>query len=97
MATAGFDPQGCLRVMNVLKNMPTAEFDTTHPAIPKRIDRLQQLIKKNQADYLTIKGKRNLFDTKPLTYNLSKDRLSLRVNSSRGGDTGADIDELFGN
>ncbi|MDJ0727851.1 MAG: hypothetical protein QNJ38_22345 [Prochloraceae cyanobacterium] len=27
---------------------------------------------------------------------LSKDRLSLRINSSRGGDTGADIDRLFG-
>ncbi len=96
IATAGFDPQGCLRVMAILKNMPTAEFDTTHPSIPKRIDRLKSLIAENQTEYLVLRGKKELFESFPLTYNLSKDRLSLRINSSRGGDTGADIDRLFG-
>ena len=40
MAKAGFEPEGCLRVMEVLGRTPGAEFDSTHPAIAKRIEQL---------------------------------------------------------
>jgi beta-barrel assembly-enhancing protease len=41
MATAGFKPEGCLQVMEVLGRMPAPEFDGSHPAIPKRKEQIQ--------------------------------------------------------
>ncbi|NEP82926.1 MAG: M48 family metalloprotease [Okeania sp. SIO3B3] len=94
-AKAGFEPEGCLRAMNVLLQTPSAEFDTTHPAVPKRIEALKDLMVKSPATSLAEQGKALISQTEPLSYDLSKDGKSLRVNSSRGGSSGDDIERLF--
>ena len=68
MARAGFDPQGCLRVLEVLGRGEGAEFDTTHPA-----------------GHLAEEGKARLQNRRPLTYEVSADRQSLRINSRHAG------------
>lgn len=94
-AQAGFEPEGCLRVMEVLNRTPGAEFDTSHPAIPKRIEQIRQLMSENPPESLAEKGKAMLSGSQPLTYDLSKDGASLRVNSRRGGSSANDIERLF--
>ncbi|MGF1489554.1 MAG: hypothetical protein ACFBSE_20890 [Prochloraceae cyanobacterium] len=80
MTQAGFDPQSCLRVINVLKNIPNTKIDTTHSSMLKQIDRLNELITTQNRDYLVLQGKKNLSKTEPLNYNLSEDRTSLKLN-----------------
>ncbi|MGK7920619.1 MAG: M48 family metalloprotease [Trichodesmium sp.] len=94
-AKAGFEPEGCLRAMKVLGQTPNAEFDNTHPAVPKRIEALQDLMVKFPATSLAAEGKAIISETEPLTYDLSKDGASLRVNSSRGASSADDIERLF--
>ena len=91
---AGFEPQGCFRAMAVLARTPGAESDTTHPAVPKRIEALQRLMQKYPPASLATEGKAKLTRTQPLTYDRSKDGSSLRVNSRFGGST--DIDQVLG-
>ncbi len=38
---AGFEPEGCLRVMQVLSQIPGSETDTGHPSVPKRIESIK--------------------------------------------------------
>jgi beta-barrel assembly-enhancing protease len=96
MAKAGFEPEGCLRAMEVLARTPGAEFDTSHPAVPKRIEGLKTLMTKQPASKLAADGKTKMAATQPLTYDLSSDKMSLRINSrfAKGGES--DIDRLFG-
>jgi predicted Zn-dependent protease len=94
-AKAGFEAEGCLRAMKVLGQTPSAEFDTTHPAVPKRIEALKDLMVKSPATYLAEEGRAFISETEPLTYDLSKDGASLRVNSSRGGSSADDVERLF--
>lgn len=92
---AGFEPEGCLRAMKVLGQIPSSEFDTTHPAVPKRIEALKNLMSKYSATSLAAEGKALVSETEPLTYDLSKDGVSLRVNSSRGGSSADDVERLL--
>lgn len=92
---AGFEPAGCLRVMQVLSGLPTAEFDSTHPAIPKRTERLSELMNQYPAEQLKQEGNAIINSSQPLTYNLSKDGGSLRINSRRGGSSSDDLENLF--
>lgn len=97
IATAGFDPKGCLRVMEVLGRTPGSEADGSHPAVPKRIDQLNQLMAENPPSTLADQGKLYLSTRKnPLTYELSKDGKSLRINSHKGNSAGTDIERQFG-
>ncbi|MBD2561421.1 MULTISPECIES: M48 family metallopeptidase [Nostoc] len=93
---AGFEPEGCLRVMQVLAQTPGSEFDTTHPAVPKRIEAIKALIIKYPPQTLVKEGEARISKTKPLTYNISKDKTSLRINSVRGGSQADDIERRFG-
>ena len=93
---AGFEPEGCLRVMQVLGRTPGAEFDTDHPAIPKRIEALKALIAKYPPQTLAAEGQARISATKPLSYDVSKDGKTLRINSRHGGSAGQDIDRKFG-
>lgn len=93
---AGFEPEGCLRAMEVLARTPGAEFDTSHPAVPKRIDALKALTAKYPPQTLVKQGNAKISATQPLTYDLSKDKASLRINSRRGGSVVDDIDRRFG-
>lgn len=94
-AKAGFEAEGCLRAMKVLAQTPSAEFDTTHPSVPKRIEALKDLMVKSPAMSLAEEGKVLISETEPLGYDLSKDGASLRVNSSRGGSSADDVERLF--
>jgi beta-barrel assembly-enhancing protease len=96
IAKAGFEPEGCLRAMEVLARTPGAEFDTSHPSVPKRIEGLKQLIVKQPPSKLAAEGKTKIDATAPLPYALSEDKMSLRIESrfTKGGES--DIDRLFG-
>jgi len=88
MATAGYDPQGCIRVMEVLARGQSSEFETSHPVVRQRIEKLQQLMLESPPASLAAKGRALLASTLPLTYSRSLDRQSLRINSrfaSRAG------------
>ena len=92
---AGFEPEGCLRAMEVIARTPGAEFDTTHPAAPKRIQALKALIKKYPPQTLKREGEARIAKSQALTYSLSRDKNSLRINSVRGGSAGDDIENMF--
>lgn len=97
VAKAGFDPQGCLRAMAVLGRTPGAEFDTSHPAIVKRIERLKELMVQYPPEKLAQEGKLALTTSQAaLTYTLSKDGKSLRINSRYGGSARDDLKLRFG-
>lgn len=95
MTRAGFDPKGCLRVMAVLGRMPQAEFDGSHPAIPRRVKQLETLMVEIPPQRLAAEGRALLQGSAALTYAVSADRESLRVNSrfgsSRGGFVMSDL------
>jgi beta-barrel assembly-enhancing protease len=93
---AGFEPEGCLRAMEVLAKTPGAEFDSSHPAVPKRIEALKGLAIKYPPQTLVREGNAKITATQPLTYDLSRDKASLRINSRRGGSVVDDIDRRFG-
>jgi len=95
MARAGFEPQGCLRSMEVLSRTSGSEFDPTHPAVPKRNEALKQLTSRYPASQLAAEGKAKITATQPLSYAPSNDGVSLRINSRFAGPT-SDIDRLFG-
>jgi beta-barrel assembly-enhancing protease len=95
IATAGFEPEGCLRVMEVLGRTAGSEFDTTHPAIPKRIEQLKTLMNQYPPDKLAQQGKQKLSTIPPLTYDISRDKSSLRINSRRGGSSTNNIERMF--
>jgi len=92
---AGFEAEGCLRAMKVLEQTPSAEFDTTHRAIPKRIEALKNLMLESQAISLAEEGRAVISVSEPLTYDLSKDGVSLRINSSRTASSADDVERLF--
>lgn len=93
---AGFDKQGCLRAMSVLNRTKGVKFDENHPTIKERIAAIKSVMKKSKNESLIEEGKDNLFQTQPLTYNLSANQTSLRVNSRHGASIGDDIDKMFG-
>ena len=93
---AGFDKQGCLRAMSVIDRTKGVKFDDNHPTIKERISALKDVMKKSKNETLIAEGKDNLFQTQPLTYNLSANQTSLRVNSRHGASIGDDIDKMFG-
>lgn len=95
MVRAGFDPNGCIRMLNVLSRTPGAEFDTTHPATPKRIERVKELMRTYPPEKLAKEAELKLSTTQPLTYELSKDQQSLRINSRHGGSAANDIERRF--
>lgn len=95
MAKAGFDPKGCLRLMAVLSRTENAEFDTTHPNVPARITAIEELMIQSPPQTLSSQGSSRIRATQPLTYDFSRDRVSLRINS-RFGTSGQDFQRLFG-
>ncbi|MFM7409105.1 MAG: M48 family metallopeptidase [Cuspidothrix sp.] len=95
IVTAGFEPEGCMRVMEILGRTPGSEFDTTHPAIPKRIEQLKTLMTQYPPAKLAQQGQQKLATIPPLTYDISKDKASLRINSRRGGSSKNTIERMF--
>lgn len=83
---AGFKPEGCLTLMNVLNRLPGSQTPgETHPAPSDRIAALRSLASQYPTATLVAEGRRNLSTSpKPLTYDLSRDQVSLRINSKSG-------------
>lgn len=97
IAKAGFEPEGCLRVMEILARTSGADLGSnTHPPTPERIEALKALMQKYPAAPLAAEGKARINTTQPLTYEPSKDGVALRINSRRGGSSQNDLDRLFG-
>jgi predicted Zn-dependent protease len=94
MAKAGFEADGCLQLMEVMSRIPGSEIDTTHPATPKRIEQIKSLMVEYPPATLADQGQLRLNTSRPLTYSLSRDGQSLRINSQNGSTTDA-IDKMF--
>ncbi|MGF1675007.1 MAG: peptidase M48, partial [Rivularia sp. (in: cyanobacteria)] len=94
---AGFDGEGCLRAMLVLNRIPGIEFEQNHPTVEERIAAIKAMMNEFNTESLVESGQEKLFKTQPLTYNLSPNQTSLRVNSRHGASMGDDIDKMFGN
>ncbi|MBF2016837.1 MAG: M48 family metalloprotease [Rivularia sp. T60_A2020_040] len=93
---AGFDGEGCLRAMLVLNRIPGIEFEQNHPTIEERIAAIKAIMTEFETESLVDLGQEKLLKTQPLTYNLSVNQTSLRVNSRHGASMGDDIDRMFG-
>lgn len=83
-------------MLEVLGRMPGSEVDSSHPAVPKRIERMQQLMTERPASTLVPLGESRIKTSQPLTYEPSKDGQSLRINSRHGGNAGDFFDQQFG-
>ncbi|MBE9211545.1 M48 family metalloprotease [Plectonema cf. radiosum LEGE 06105] len=94
---AGFEREGCLRAMLVLNRIPGIEFEQNYPTIEERIAAIKAIMTELETESLVESGQEKLFKTQPLTYNLSPNQTSLRVNSRHGASMGDDIDRMFGN
>lgn len=70
--TAGFDPNGCIAVMDVLGRMPGAQSEgSSHPAPEKRTQQINALMAKNPPETLKAKGKTSLTaKPTPLRYEI---------------------------
>jgi predicted Zn-dependent protease len=85
MARAGYDPKGSFRVMNVLGRSSGAEIkNDTHPLTSERIQALNNLMKQYPYQTLAAEGAAKLRSRKPLTFDISKDGMSLLINSRFG-------------
>lgn len=94
MVRAGFDPQGCFRVMDVLDQNEHSRLPSfSHPRPSDRIQRLNALNTQSTVNTLLSEGRANLSRTsQPLGYALSRDGISLRV-ESRFGTNGSGFPE----
>ena len=82
-ARAGLDPQGCLRAMDVLNDLPTSHLPgITHPSTPERIQKLKAIQAELSTADLVAEGEANLQNSStPLNYAISRDGQSIRVES----------------
>ncbi|MGB0563573.1 MAG: M48 family metallopeptidase [Spirulinaceae cyanobacterium] len=95
-ATAGFDPSGCLRGLEILSRLPgTLRDSATHPAVPHRIEAIEALIAEQPGDRLHIEGSANLNRSRPLSFEMIEEQNWLRINSERGGSFVDDWNQMF--
>lgn len=94
MVRAGFQPGGCITVMEALNRIPGSQTaGITHPSTPDRIAALEQMSVTYPTATLQSEGNANIASNPTaLTYDLSRDGGSLRINSQSGS---RDIDELL--
>lgn len=94
VARAGFDPQGCITVMEALNRIPGSQTaGISHPSIPDRISTIQSMATTYPTQTMKAEGDANIAaNPNALTYGLSSDGTSLRIDS-RSGST--DIDDLL--
>ncbi|MGB3533220.1 MAG: M48 family metalloprotease [Microcoleaceae cyanobacterium] len=82
-ARAGLDPEGCLRAMDVLNDIPTSHLPgITHPSTPERIQKLEAISAELSLSDLVSEGQTNLQNSAvPLDYDISRDGQSIRIES----------------
>ena len=97
VAHAGFETEGCLQALNTLTELPGASHESqTHPALANRIEAIKTLMVQHPSLELAEEGHLNLALTEPLTYELSEDARSLRIDSRPRRSYGEEIDDLLG-
>src|ERR671932_795226 len=65
---AGFEPEGCLRSLDVLSRLPGSGLSSeTHPSAPDRLTAIQALMAKHPPQALATVGRLRLRTTEPLT------------------------------
>lgn len=95
-ATAGFEASGCLRGLNILSRLPESLIDSSsHPAVPRRVEALEERMAENPPESLKKQGQRRLEASEPLTFEMLDEDRWLRINSERGGSFVEDLDRLF--
>ncbi|GAB1539699.1 hypothetical protein NUACC21_23660 [Scytonema sp. NUACC21] len=93
---AGFEPEGCLRAMDILAKTPGFEFDSNYLPASTRIEALKDFMKKYPPQTLAQEGETRISATQPLTYDLSPNGELLKINSRHGASVADDIDARFG-
>ncbi|WP_072619240.1 M48 family metallopeptidase [Spirulina major] len=94
--TAGFDASGCLRGLEMLSRLPgTLRDSDTHPAVPRRIEAIQELMQEKPPEVLRASGHLGLTTSQPLSYEMVEDQSWLRINSERGGSFVEDWNRIF--
>ena len=97
IVVAGFEPEGCSRMLSILSRLPAADIDgESHPALPRRIDKMKELMAAGVSPELITAGQNRVNASNPLTYEPSADGVSLRINSTRGGSTVTDLERVLG-
>lgn len=93
---AGFDPEGCLRLMHVLSRLPGSLVEHSHPTTPARIEAIQGLIEASSSSVIEVTAIEQTNNLEPLTYSWLEDEKQLRVDSDRGGSFVEDWEHRFG-
>jgi predicted Zn-dependent protease len=95
MVRAGFDPNGCARVMSLLDRMEGSRLPSfSHPNPADRIRALSALNTPANVNDLVAEGRRFLAgSSQPLRYGVSRDGVSLRVESRFGSGGGSGFPE----
>ena len=94
MVRAGFEPQGCVTLLEALNRIPGSQTaGITHPSTPDRIAEIEGMAATYPTATLQAEGNANIAaNPTALTYDLSRDGGSLRINSRAGSQ---DIDDLL--
>ena len=94
---AGFKPEGCLKMMEVLDKLLGGETEygeTNHPMPSQRQEEIQALITQYPPQTLVAEGKAKLSGNQnPLNYSFSQEQQSLRINRRSSID---DLENLLG-
>lgn len=94
--TAGFDPTGCIRGLEVLARLPgTLRDSATHPSVPNRIENIEALIVETPTYQLSDAGQANLVNSEPLSFEMLEEQNWLRIDSARGGSFVDDWNRTF--
>ncbi len=96
---AGFDLSKAPRSFELMDRLPEAAYEpTTHPSNQNRIWQIKSLLKALDIQKLKEEGTKNFKNSKPLTYERSLDKKSLKINSKCGSyeDINEPFKKLFG-
>ncbi|MGC1199825.1 MAG: M48 family metallopeptidase [Geitlerinemataceae cyanobacterium] len=92
---AGFEPEGCLRMLTVLSRLPGSLLERSHPAVPDRIEAIQSLIEEQSSQAIEAIPQ-ELYDAEALTYQWLETAEKLQVNSTRGWSLTEDLEGVLG-
>jgi hypothetical protein len=94
LVRADRDPKGCIRYLDVISRDPKAEPDPANPQIPGRLQSYREFMESETPAKFKKEGKANLArNVKPLTYAITDNGATIRINSSRGENT-ANVDKF---
>lgn len=95
MARAGFEPDGCLRMVDVTARTAKIVPGIVYPSSKIRIRELERQITEKPAMTLTKDGALALRSSVPLTYSFSSENKIVRINSLGGNSTVDRMEEIL--